>query len=344
MDTQISFATFFELAPGMLAIDRELDALGCPVAYRKYFAAGILSGCGRIGTEFDVIREARQLLVHHAHLPMSAASTWYNNVYGHLVYEPPASKFVVVLAPRPVIALWNSAAKSVILPDMTLVQYELAPQIDAVLRVGDARLDGLCALQALPVAAWTWLAMSDYDISVESLNLSRPAYHLSLWHTSQCLEKLLKAALLAVGLTTQQVRECGHNLRRILDALVINGVNLPASALQHAQHVDDIVGGPNARYLDDLDNPKDRLLSAEKALNAHHSLLKFFATGCHELGRHFPSLLPSDALVSALPREIAISDLRVLVHREHQRMCSHGMLDSPPYGLPIRAWRKNFEN
>jgi HEPN domain-containing protein len=335
MLTQISFATLFELAPGMLALDQELDSLGCPIAYRKYFAEDWLTSVGDAPNVPRLIRKAAKLVARLDLCPAATARTWYNNVYGHDVYVVPASKLIAGVAPRPIVAIWDGGSKSALLPDITLIQYELEATLADALKPSSPLLAGLTAFQNVPSAPWAWLAMTDYDMSVMSFELPRPAYHLSLWHTYQCLEKFLKAGLLAQGDTVKDVTKHNHRLDFILSALLSHEISLTPRGEALAYEIQTLVGGPGTRYVDDSNDKKVRLNLAKRALRAHHALLEFFATDCATLVDCILSGAATPPGVVHSHHNHPSSDFRQLVQKEHSQLCSHAMFQVPPYAIPV---------
>lgn len=331
METRTSFADFFALAPGLIALDKELDAEGCPVAYRKYLAADRLR---RRNWCNEAIGRAEALITQKCLDVRSVCSVWYNNVYGHAVYQPPASRFVALSTPVPVVVTWSPLDGEVTLPDVTLIQYELEESLKELLNPDGVLLEGLRKFQQLPVARWVWLAMADYDVSVSSFELPRPAYHLSLWHSFQTLEKLLKAVLLAFGETPESVRKYNHDIGRLTSALTKRGVALTDTGSRLAQEVGRLAGGARIRYLDDSDNQRERLELAERSLVVHHWLLNFFASEAECIG----SILAADgtgSVVGVSPHE-SDQHLRSRVHLEHKSRCSHYAYTSPPCAEPMR--------
>lgn len=344
MNTQISFADFFKLAPGLIALDRELDAEGCPVSYRKYLAA-----------EWLTRRDCRDNTIRHVisaisdmHLDVeSVCSTWYNNVYGHTVYQPPASRFIALSTPVPIAVTWGPFDSEVTIPDITLIQYELQESLFKLLNTEGVLLVGLQKFQNLPMARWVWLAMADYDISVTSFELTRPAYHLSLWHSFQTLEKLLKAALIVFGETKQSLQKHGHNIHKLISALDKHGVSLTYRGNHIAHEIENLVGGPAVRYLDSSDR-SERLILADRSVQVHHLLLEFFALEAEQIG----SILSTGSTdpVCGINAQKSDLELRRKVHIEHKVMCSHSAYSKPPYALPLRqdiihpAQNKNAKN
>ena len=330
METKASFADFFALAPGLIALDKELDAEGCPVAYRKYLAADWLM---RRNWRDEAIGRAGDLIVEKRFNVRSLCSVWYNNVYGHAVYQPPASRLVALSTPVPVLVTWSPLDAEVTLPDVTLIQYELENALKDLLNPDGILLEGLRKFQQLPVARWVWLAMADYDVSVSSFELSRPAYHLSLWHSFQALEKLLKAVLITFGEPPESVRKYNHDVRKLTSALTKYGVALSDTGSRLAREIEQLVGGPRVRYLDDSDNRQGRLELAERSLVVHHALLEFFASEAERIGSIL-SVDGTNSVVGVSPRE---SDqyLRSMVHMEHKARCSYAYT-RPPYAEPMR--------
>lgn len=332
--TTVSFAQFFHLAPALLELDRDLDAVGCPVPYRKYIGATLLAN-STLSTES--VRRLSEMLSEAELAPAPILSAWYNNVYGHVVYQPPASRFVAAAVPVPVVVTWDASATSVTLPDVTLIQFAVQKILAGALRPDGPLLVGLKELQSLPVAPWIWLAMADFDVSVACFEHPRPAYHLSLWHSQQTLEKLLKAVLLAHGETEKQVREYGHDASKILDALASHAVTLSTAGATLFPSVFALVGGPSVRYLDDSPDPVTRLDLARRALRAHHMVLSFLAAdgntlgACLAAGTGKPHLLGVDIAAGTTDEE-----LRKAVHLEHQSMCSHTLYTALPYAIPER--------
>lgn len=329
MTTRVSFAQYFKLAPELLALDRELDAAGCPVAYRKYVGAELLKRSHLVSKSANLLLSK---LAKFGLDPKSILSVWYNNVYGHVVYQPPASRFLAMAVPVPIVVTWSPGSSSVTLPDITLLQFELKETLAKALDINGPLISGLKSVQALPLAKWVWLVMADFDTSVSSFEHARPAYHLSLWHSQQCLEKLLKAVLLARGQTEQQVQRYGHRAKKILEALSSLGVNLSSTGTKLVNEIFELAGGPAVRYVDDSPDPVRRLDLARRALLAHHLLLEFFASDCEKLG----TCLAADANEQVIPGinikwNITDVDLRRAVHLEHQSMCSHTLHSAPPY-------------
>jgi HEPN domain-containing protein len=333
MNTQISFSIYFEFASGLIALDKELDAIGCPIAYRKYLAVDWLTHCKTTDTLIDnVSRRIKELDL----CVETVTKTWYNSVYGHVVYLPPASKLIVFATPIPVTATWSARSNSIILPDLTLIQFEFQDALAAIVNFNNPLFDGLKKFQALPAAQWVWLSMADYDLSVSSFELPRAAYHLSLWHTLQCIEKLLKAVLLAHGESDAIIRSCSHNISRIVNTLETRGISLTSLGQQLAKDIEHLVGGPGTRYVDDSNNREERLDLASRALEAHHLLLRFFASDCGNLGAKILSgrIFNQEKLYTH--KEFSDENFRELVHLEHETMCSHSAYSAPPYAMPIR--------
>lgn len=331
MNTIISYANYFKLAPGMIALDKILDAESCPVSYRKYFAAEWLVE----RTWSDEHVSFVQNFMSSKYLDIKAiCSTWYNNVYGHAVYEPPASRFVGLATPVPIIVTWSSMDTEVTLPDITLIQYELESPLSKLLSSDSYALQGIRNLQNMPMAKWIWLAMSDFDISVTSFELSRPAYHLSLWHSLQALEKLLKAVLFSQGETESSVRKYGHNIMKLAGALRAYGVIFSGRGNQIVSEISILVGGSSVRYLDDSYQSSERLLLAKKAIDAHHLLLEFLALE----GMKIISILTANPLNSIATSNLVTTDneLRAKVHFEHKQMCGHSAYSKPTHALPLR--------
>lgn len=329
MTTRASFAQYFKLAPGLLALDRELDAAGCPVAYRKYLGADLLR---QSTLKSESARRVLTMLAEFGLDPKPILSTWYNNVYGHVVYHPPASRFLAMAVPVPVVITWSPASSSVTMSDITLLQFEIKENLAEALDINGPLLTGLKKVQALPLAKWVWLVMADFDTSVSSFEHTRPAYHLSLWHSQQSLEKLLKAVLLARGQTEKQVRNYGHHAKKILDALSSHDVSLSRAGIRLVEEIFALVGGPAVRYVDDSPDPARRLDLAGRALRAHHLLLRFFASDCERLGTYLTAHA-DEPLVPGISMSwnITDEDLRRAVHLEHQSMCSHSLYSAPPY-------------
>jgi len=100
MNNQVSFANFFKLAPSLIALDKELDYEGCPVSYRKYLAVEWLA---RTNSQNEAIQKLQTSISGMGLDTKSVFSIWYENVYGHVVYEPPASRFVAISTPVPII-------------------------------------------------------------------------------------------------------------------------------------------------------------------------------------------------------------------------------------------------
>lgn len=331
MNNQASFAQFFKLAPGLIALDRELDAEGCPVSYRKYFAVDWLT---RRDWNDNAIRNAKSLISDLDLDVRSVCSTWYNNVYGHIVYQPPASRLMAFATPVPVSITWCPIDSEITLPDITLIQYELQESLFKLLNPEGTLLIGLQKFQQLPMARWVWLAMADYDMSVTSFELARPAYHLSLWHSFQVLEKLTKAMLLVCGETHKSLREYGHSIQKLISALENKGVSLTSLGAQLAHEIENLVGGPAIRYLDDSLDRKERLALADRSLRTHHLLLEFLASDTEQIGAIL-STGHIDPLFGANPQDSDM-ELRRKVHLEHKAMCSHSAYSKPPYALPLR--------
>ena len=151
MDTVISYADHFKIAPGMMALDKALDSENCPVSYRKYFAAEWLAERTWDDEQISFV----QNFMSSKDLDIQAiCSTWYNNVYGHAVYEPPASRFVGLTTPVPIIVTWSSSDSEVTLSDITLIQYELKEYLSKLLQSDSAVLRGMRNLQNMPMAKW----------------------------------------------------------------------------------------------------------------------------------------------------------------------------------------------
>ena len=331
MNTVVSYADHFKIAPGMMALDKALDAENCPVPYRKYFAAEWLAD--RAWTDRSIAFV--QGFMSSQNLDIQAiCSTWYNNVYGHAVYEPPASRFAALVTPVPIIVTWSSADSEVTLPDITLIQYELEASLSRLLNSSSPMIQGMKCLQNMPMAKWVWLAMSDFDISVTSLELSRPAYHLSLWHSLQALEKLLKASLFSQGETESSVRKHSHNITKLVAALGAYGVTFSTRGNQVAEEIEKLVGGPSVRYVDDSYQSSERISLAKKAIEAHHLLLEFLGLE----GKGISALLTANPLSSIATSNSQITDqeLRARVHCEHKQMCSHSAYSKPAHALPMR--------
>jgi hypothetical protein len=141
MNTVISYADHFKIAPGMMALDKALDAENCPVSYRKYFAAEWLMDRTWADERISFV----QNFMSSKNLDIQAiCSTWYNNVYGHAVYEPPASRFVGLATPIPIIVTWSSSDSEVTLPDITLIQYELEASLSELLSSDSSALPWVC--------------------------------------------------------------------------------------------------------------------------------------------------------------------------------------------------------
>ena len=331
MNTVISYANHFKIAPGMMALDRALDAENCPVPYRKYFATDWL--VNRTWADAPIAFVQEFMSSHNVDIS-AVCSTWYNNVYGHAVYEPPASRFAALVTPVPVIVTWSSADSEVTLSDITLIQYELEASLSKLLSTSSTTIQGMKNLQNMPIAKWVWLAMSDFDISVTSFELSRPAYHLSLWHSLQALEKLLKAALLSQGETEKTVRKHSHDIKKLLAALGVYGVTFSNQGNQVAEKIAALVGGPSVRYVDDSCQSNERISLAEKAIEAHHLFLEFLALE----GKQLANLLTASPLSSIITSNPQITDreLRAKIHSEHKQMCSHAAYTRPAHALPMR--------
>lgn len=309
-----------------MALDKELDAEGCPVAYRKYLAPDWLA---RGNWRNSLIGQLNALIAEKRLDAEALCSVWYNNVYGHSVYQPPASRFVAFSTPVPVVITWSPVDDEVSLPDVTLIQFELKQSIKNILQPDGALLCGLRKFQELPAARWVWLAMADYDVSVSSFELARPAYHLSLWHSLQTLEKLLKAALITSGETADTVRKYNHNIERLVRALTERGVSLTSTGSQLAQKIGELVGGPNVRYEDDLGDRRSRLEMAERSLLAHHLLLEFFASDAEIISEVLSG--DSGCFLDGLIPGQSDQNLRQMVHAEHKFRCSHHAYTMPPY-------------
>jgi HEPN domain-containing protein len=202
------------------------------------------------------------------------------------------------------------------------------------LQTANPSLRGMKNLQNMPMAKWIWLVMSDFDISVNSFELSRPAYHLSLWHSFQALEKLLKAVLFAKGETECSVRKYNHDVKRLLEALSTCDVMFSERGSQIVDNIYTLVGGPSVRYLDDSYQNNERISLASKAIEAHHLLLEFLAIE----GKKITSILMTNPLNSITTREQAATDqeLRKKVHFEHKQMCGHSAYSKPKHSLPLR--------
>ena len=329
MTSRASFAQYFKLAPGLLALDRELDAAGCPVAHRKHIGADLLK---QSALKNESASRVVTMLAEYGLDPKPILSTWYNNVYGHVVYQPPASRFLAMAIPVPIVVTWSPASSSVTLSDITLLQYELEDTLAKALDDNGPLLTGLKKLQALPLEKWVWLVMADFDTSVSSFEQARPAYHLSLWHSQQSLEKLLKAALLARGQTENQVRDYGHHAKKLLDALNSCNVSLSSAGIKLVEEIFALVGGPAVRYVDDSPDPARRLDLAGRAVRAHHLLLAFFASDCENLGDPLKAHA-GEPLIPGINMSWNVTDenLRKAVHLEHQSVCSHSMYSAPPY-------------
>gem|GEM_PF-2964288 len=315
----------------MMALDKELDAENCPVPYRKYFAAEWLAE----RTWVDKRISSVQNFIFSKKLDIQAiCSTWYNNVYGHTVYEPPASRFVGIATPVPIIVTCSSSDSEVTLPDITLIQYELEASLSKLLSSDSSVLQGIKNLQSMPMAKWIWLAMADFDISVTSFELSRPAYHLSLWHSLQALEKLLKAVLFSQGETECSVKKYRHNITKLVAALRACGVTFSERGNQIIVKISRLVGGPSVRYLDDSCQSSERISLAKKAIEAHHLLLEFLALEGMEIAR----ILTVNPLNSIAIRTPTVTDqeLRAKVHFEHKNMCGHSAYSKPTHALPMR--------
>lgn len=329
-----SFAQYFQLAPALLGFDRVLDTVGCPIAYRKYVGATLLvnSTCSN-----KSVRVLGELLAGAGLAPTPTLSAWYNNVYGHVVYQPPASRFLAAAVPVPIVVTWDANAISVTLPDITLIQFEIHEVLASALRPDGPLLTGLKNLQSLPLAPWVWLAMADFDVAVACFEHPRPAYHLSLWHSQQTLEKMLKAVLLALGETEKQIREYGHDVGKILDALASHAVTLSPTGVSLARDVFALVGGPGVRYLDDSPNPATRLDLAQRALRAHHMVLTFLAADGENLTTILAARTRKPSILGVeITDGLTDEDLRRAVHAEHQSMCSHSLYTAPPYAIPER--------
>jgi hypothetical protein len=326
VSNRASFADFFALAPSLIALDKELDAEGCPVAYRKYLASDWLM---RRNWENNLIGQANTMISERDLDTEAVCSVWYNNVYGHSVYQPPASRFMALSTPVPVAITWSPVDDEVSLPDVTLIQYELEEPIKNILQPNGVILRGLRQFQELPAAKWTWLAMADYDVSVSSFELARPAYHLSLWHSLQTLEKILKAVLISSGETADTVRKYNHSIERLISALSECGVCLTSNGSQLAKEIAQLVGGPGVRYEDDMGDGRNRQELAERSLLAHHLLLKFFASDAAIISKSL-SADRADFIDGLTPGQ-SDRDLRQMVHAEHKLRCSHHAYTMPPY-------------
>ncbi|WP_133512635.1 HEPN domain-containing protein [Candidatus Thiosymbion oneisti] len=317
MSNRASFADFFKLAPGLIALDRELDAEGCPVSYRKYLAVEWLI---RTDCRDNTIKQLKTAISDMDLDVQSACSTWYNNVYGHTVYEPPASRFIALSTPVPITVTWSPFDSEVTMPDITLIQYELQESLFKLLNPEGFLLVGIQKLQELPMARWVWLAMADYDISVTSFALTRPAYHLSLWHSFQALEKLLKAVLIVFGETELSLQKYSHNIHKLISALNKHGFSLTNRGTQIAHEISNLVGGPSVRYLDDSLNRSERLILADRSVRVHHLLLELFALDAERIG----TMLSTGSVdsVFGINSQDSDLDLRRKVHIEHKKMCS----------------------
>jgi HEPN domain-containing protein len=331
MNNQVSFASFFKLSSGLIALDRELDSEGCPVSYRKYLAAEWLV---RNDCQNEAIFQLKTSISDMDVDAESVFSIWYNNIYGHVVYEPPASRFVAMSTPVPIIVTWSPLDLEVTMQDITLIQYELQDSLSKLLSPEGFLLVGLQKLQALPMARWVWLAMADFDISVASFELTRPAYHLSLWHSFQALEKLLKAILIAFGESPASLQKYSHNIHKLISALNNHGFSLTNCGIKIAHEISSLVGGPSVRYIDDSATRLERLDLAKRSLRVHHLLLEFFALDADQIG----ATLSNNSTDLALGFNSLNSDLelRQKVHMEHKKCCSHSAYSKPPYALPLR--------
>ena len=176
--------------------------------------------------------------------------------------------------------------------------------------------------------------MSDFDISVTSFELSRPAYHLSLWHSFQALEKLLKAALFAQGETECSVRKYNHKITALLAELSANGVVFSDRGNQIVEDICVLVGGPSVRYLDDSYQSNERISLSNNAIEAHHLLLEFLAIE----GIKIANMLAASPLNSIITSKPTATDqeLRSKVHFEHKQMCGHSAFSKPAHALPLR--------
>ncbi len=314
-----------------MALDKALDSENCPVSYRKYFAAEWLVK----RTWDDGPISFVQGFISSKDIDVKAiCSTWYNNVYGHAVYEPPASRFIGLSTPVPIVVTLSPMDSEIILPDITLVQYEIKESLLRVLNADSFALQGMRNLQNLPMAKWVWLVMSDFDISVTSFTLSRPAYHLSLWHSFQALEKLLKSVLLSQGETESSVREYAHNLNKIVGVIGSLGIVFSERSNQIVDEISALVGGPSIRYIDDSYQNGERPLLSNKAIKAHHLFLEFLALE----GIGISGILkdnPINSIHGSDPKETDHT-LRTKVHSEHKKMCGHSAYSKPSDALPFR--------
>jgi HEPN domain-containing protein len=332
-----TFDQFFQLAPALLSLDKELDSVGCPIAYRKHVGATLLAN-PTFSTE--AVQCLSKMLAVKGLAAAVVLSAWYNNVYGHVVYQPPASRFLVAAVPVPIVATWDASARSVLLPDITLIKFEIQDELNKCLNPNSSLLSGLKALQALPAAPWVWLAMADFDISVACFEHPRPAYHLSLWHTQQTLEKLLKAMLLAHGETEEQIRKIGHDLDKVLNAVALRVVSLSTDGVAHVHEVFKLVGGPSIRYLSDSPDPATRIDLAQRALQAHHLTLRFLAADGDTIGAFLAPRIGRYRIlgvnITADATDTTDAELRKAVQLEHQSMCSHELYTAPPYAIRER--------
>ena len=331
MKPQASYADFFKLAPYLIALDKELDAEGCPVSYRKYFAVELLS---RTEDQSDLIKKLQTAILEMDLDTKSIISTWYNNVYGHVVYEPPASRFVALSTPVPIIVTFSPVDAEVTLQDITLIQFELEELLSKSLNPEGFLILGIQKLQELPMAKWVWLAMADFDISVASFELTRPAYHLSLWHSFQALEKLLKSVLIAFGETPSALQKYSHNINKLISALNKYNFSLTDRGSEIANKISSLVGGPSVRYLDDSISQHERLNLAKRSLQVHHLLLEFFTLDAEQLGAVL--LANSTGSVLGISSKDSDLELRQKVHIEHKNMCSHSTYSKPSNALPLR--------
>ena len=325
MTKTLSYSQYFELADGLLALDSKLDASGVPIPFRKYIGRDWLIPSNE--TRQDVasgrIQDAANKIQALGASPEEALSVWYNDLYGHVVYEPPASSFIAALLPHAVVLTYDSYSKQLVQPDVTIVLPVSQPLLETFRDPNHELLRGLGGLQNLPSAKWIWLSMSDYDVSVAVLRLPRPAYHLALWHTLQCLEKCLKAVLLAHGSTEDQLRKFNHNIAKILTALNTKQLVLSASGQKIALEIEAAVGGPSTRYVDDtVAMGAERIKLRDAAINAHHLLLRFFALESKAITHYLLTGPATDPGVLHLHHEFPDGDFRALVYREHATRCN----------------------
>lgn len=331
MNNQVSFADFFKLSPGLIEVDKLLDLEGSPVSYRKYLAVELLN---KACDKNNIIQQLKKSMSDINVDAILVFSIWYNNVYGHVVYEPPASRFVAMSTPIPIIITRSPVDSEVTIQDITLIQYEVEESLSSLLDPEGFLLVGIQKLQNLPMAKWVWLAMADFDISVTSFELTRPSYHLSLWHSFQTLEKLLKAVLIALGEPIKSLQQYSHNIQKIILALNNKGVILTSRGIKIAYEISKLVGGPSVRYIDDSTTPNERLNLAKRSLRVHHLLLEFFSLDAQQIGDILST--SSEGSVFGFSTQNSDIEMRQKVHIEHKEMCSHSVYSKPPYALPLR--------